>query len=140
MSSTQPLHQSSEQESRQVAEASRQAEWRQPSFLRELFLGSFRFDLIHPFPLPGAERAEFAAFYGALKEFLREHVDPVAIDARGDYPPEVVDGLRKLGAFGMKIPQEYGGLGFTTYEYGRIMELLGSVDGNLSALLSAHQS
>jgi alkylation response protein AidB-like acyl-CoA dehydrogenase len=40
----------------------------------------------------------------------------------------------------MKIPKEYGGLGFTQIEYQKVMELLGSYDGNLSALLSAHQS
>ncbi len=40
----------------------------------------------------------------------------------------------------MKIPKEYGGLGFTNAEYQKVMELLGSWDGNVSALLSAHQS
>ncbi|MEO1086448.1 MAG: acyl-CoA dehydrogenase family protein, partial [Acidobacteriota bacterium] len=129
-----------EQEAMEVAEASRQAEWKQPSFMRELFLGNFRLDLLHPFPLDEAERPEFTAFYNALREFLVEHVDSEEIDATGEYPEAVVDGLRKLGAFGMKIPTEYGGLGFSQVEYGKAMELLGSVDGNLSALLSAHQS
>jgi alkylation response protein AidB-like acyl-CoA dehydrogenase len=133
----------SEEESMAVAEASREKEWKQPSFLRELFLGNFRLELIHPVPLARAEnrqRPEFRAFFDAFKEFLRDHVDPVEIDASGEYPDSVVDGLRKLGAFGMKIPKEYGGLGFTSAEYQLVMQLLGSVDGNLSALLSAHQS
>ena len=52
----------SELESRKVAEASRETEWKQPSFLREMFLGNFRLDLIHPYPLPEQERPEFAAF------------------------------------------------------------------------------
>ena len=138
--SSQDVHHVSELESRKVAEASREEEWKQPSFMREMFLGNFRLDLIHPFPLPAEERAEFTAFYNAFKEFLRDHVDPVQIDATGEYPEQVVDGLRKLGAFGMKIPKKYGGLGFTNVEYQKIMQLLGSVDGNLSALLSAHQS
>jgi len=129
-----------EQEAMQVAEASRQKEWERPSFMRELFLGNFRLDLIHPFPLEQEERPEFVAFYRAFREFVRDHVDSEAIDATGEYPEDVVDGLRKLGAFGMKIPKEYGGLGFSQIEYGKIMELLGSVDGNLTALLSAHQS
>jgi alkylation response protein AidB-like acyl-CoA dehydrogenase len=130
----------SELESRKVAEASRETEWKQPSFLREMFLGNFRLDLIHPYPLPAAERPEFGAFYNAIKEFLRDEVDPVEIDATGEYPDHVVDGLRKLGAFGMKISKKYGGLGFSNVEYQRVMQLLGSIDGNLSALLSAHQS
>src|SRR5215203_4750752 len=134
------LEQISELESRKVAEASRETEWKQPSFLREMFLGNFRLDLIHPYPQPEQERSEFAAFYNAIKEFLRDQVDPVEIDATGEYPEHVVDGLRKLGAFGMKIPTKYGGLGFSSVEYQKVMELLGSIDGNLSALLSAHQS
>jgi hypothetical protein len=129
-----------EREARRVAEASRETEWRQPGFLRELFLGRFRLDLLHPFPLEEEERPEFASFYRAMQEFLREHVDPRRIDETGEYPPAVVEGLKKLGAFGMKIPVEYGGLGFTASEYARVMELLGSWDANVAALLSAHQS
>ena len=130
----------SERESLKVAEASRQQEWAQPSFMRELFLGNFRLDLVHPYPLPGAERPEFTAFYEEMKRFLREDVDSVEIDATGEYPEPVIEHLRKMGAFGMKIPKEYGGLGFTNGEYQKVMQLLGSVDGNIVALLSAHQS
>jgi len=129
----------SEQESLQVAEASREAEWRRPSFLRELFLGRFRLDLIHPFPEAPA-RPAFAEFYAKFKAFLAEKVDAAGIDRTGEYPPEVVAGLKKLGAFGMKIPQEYGGLGFTQTEYDTVMKLLGVSDANVTALLSAHQS
>jgi alkylation response protein AidB-like acyl-CoA dehydrogenase len=131
---------SSERESLQVAEASRQAEWKEPSFMRELFLGDFRLDLVHPYPLAGEDRPEFAAFHRRLEAFLRDEVDSAAIDATGEYPEHVLDGLRRMGAFGMKISKEYGGLGFSNAEYGRIMQLLGSADGNLVALLSAHQS
>jgi alkylation response protein AidB-like acyl-CoA dehydrogenase len=130
----------SERESLKVAEASRQQEWAQPSFMRELFLGNFRLDLVHPYPLPGAERPEFTAFYDEMKRFLREDVDSVEIDATGEYPEAAIEHLRKMGAFGMKIPKEYGGLGFTNAEYQKVMQLLGSVDGNIVALLSAHQS
>ena len=129
-----------ERESLKVAEASRQAEWEKPSFMREFFLGSFRLDLVHPFPLPGTERPEFAAFYTKFRDFLKHEVDPVEIDATGEYPDGVLAGLRRLGAFGMKIPAKYGGLGFSNVEYNRVMTLIGTYDGNLAALLSAHQS
>ena len=129
-----------ERESLKVAEASRQQEWHQPSFMRELFLGNFRLDIVHPYPLPGVERPEFTAFYDEMKRFLREDVDSVEIDATGEYPEPVIETLRKMGAFGMKIPKEYGGLGFTNAEYQKVMQLLGSVDGNIVALLSAHQA
>jgi hypothetical protein len=130
----------SEREALEVAEASREKEWTRPSFMREMFLGNFRLDLIHPYPEEPSPGPEFSAFYESLKELLRTQGDPVQIDATGEYPPDLLDSLRKLGAFGMKIPQEYGGLGFTNTEYQQVMELLGSWDGNLSALLSAHQS
>jgi alkylation response protein AidB-like acyl-CoA dehydrogenase len=126
--------------SREVAEASRETEWQGAGFMRDLFLGKLRLELIHPYPLTGPERPEFSRFYDALEKFLREQVDPVAIDESGEYPPQVIDGLRRLGAFGMKVPLEYGGLGLNQVEYGRVMQLLGSYDANLTALLSAHQS
>jgi alkylation response protein AidB-like acyl-CoA dehydrogenase len=126
--------------SRQVAEAAREAEWKGAGFLRELFLGKLRMDLIHPYPLGGAERPEFQRFYAAMERFLREEVDPVEIDETGEYPRAVLEGLRRLGAFGMKVPTEYGGLGLSQVEYGKVMQLLGSWDANVSALLSAHQS
>jgi hypothetical protein len=132
--------QTTERESLKVAEASRQAEWEKPSFMRELFLGRLRLDLVHPFPLSAEWRPEFKDFYDRLVGFLRDEVDSAEIDASGEYPPHVIDGLRRLGAFGMKIPVRYGGLGFTNVEYNRVMTLLGSLDGNLCALLSAHQS
>lgn len=129
-----------EQESRQVAEESRETEWTGRGFLRELFLGQFSLDLVYPFPHAQQERPEFTKFYNDLRDFLLTKVDSVAIDETGEYPEQVVDGLRKLGAFGMKIPKEYGGLGFNVSEYCRVMEMVGSYDGNITALLSAHQS
>lgn len=130
----------SERESLQVAEAARQKEWREPSFLREMFLGNFELHLIRPIPDQIRERREFTEYHRRFREFLEENVDPVAIDERGEYGQELVDGLKRLGAFGMKIPVEYGGLGFNQVEYGKMMELVGSFDGSLCALLSAHQS
>jgi alkylation response protein AidB-like acyl-CoA dehydrogenase len=130
----------SEQESRTIAEESREKEWAGRTFLRELFLGNFLLEHIHPFPAVRQERPEFTQFYEELRRFLREQVDPVAIDERGEYPEEVVDGLRRLGAFGIKIPKEYGGLGFSVSEYTTVMQMVGSYDSNIAALLSAHQS
>lgn len=129
-----------EQRSRAVAEASRETEWKRAAFLRELFLGNYRLDLVHPFPDPPPDRPAFRGFYDGLEAFLKKEVDPVEIDATGEYPERVVEGLKRLGAFGMKIPVEYGGLGLTHPEYVKTMELLGSHDANVTALLSAHQA
>lgn len=131
----------SEQESRQVAEAAREAEWTAPSFVRELFLGNFRLDLIHPYPEQTPEdRAKTDAYLEKIGAFLRENVDPDEIDRTGELPPDLVQGLRDIGAFGLKIPEEYGGVGLSQVGYGRTIELITSIDGNLTALVSAHQS
>ncbi|TAH37033.1 MAG: acyl-CoA dehydrogenase [Planctomycetota bacterium] len=129
-----------EREARKTAESARESKWRGHSFLKDLFLGRFRLDLVHPYPAETPERPKFRDFYGRLRRLLEEKVDPAAIDTSGEYPPEVVRGLAEIGAFGMKIPEEYGGLGLTHPEYVRAMELLGSHDANVTALLSAHQA
>ncbi len=129
-----------EAEARRVAEEARETEWSAPSFLKELFLGNFRLDLVHPFPEAPPERAEFRAFSDAMTAFLATEVDADAIDREGKIPSRVVKRLAELGAFGMKVPPEYGGLGLTQREYGEILKLVSSWDGNLVTLLSAHQS
>jgi alkylation response protein AidB-like acyl-CoA dehydrogenase len=127
------------QRSREIAEQSRAKSWQGSSFLRELFLGKLRTDLLPP--TPGAsERHEFRMFYSELKRFLRDEVDPAALDERGEYPERMIEGLRELGAFGLKIDRKHGGLGFNHREYVEVMQLLGSYCGNTTALLSAHQS
>jgi alkylation response protein AidB-like acyl-CoA dehydrogenase len=131
----------SEKEARQVAEAARETEWRKPSFCKGLFLGRFDLDLIHPHPQPTPEaRAKGEAYLEKLERFLREEVDPAVIERDAQIPDTVVKGLKQLGAFGMKIPEEYGGLGLTQTYYNKALALVGSWNGAMGALLSAHQS
>ena len=128
-------------EAREVAEAARETEWRGDSFVRELFEGRLRLDLLHPFPQPDpAEEERARPFMEALERVLRDEVDGDEIDRTGQVPPNVVEALRDIGAFGIKIPREYGGLGLSQHSYTRAIRLVASVDGSLTALLSAHQS
>jgi alkylation response protein AidB-like acyl-CoA dehydrogenase len=128
-------------ESREMAEASRQTEWAAPSFAAELFMGRFRPELVHPFPEQDpADRAEGDAFLAELGAFLRERVDPVAIDRDEEVPDDVLRGLIDMGAFGMKIPREYGGLGLSQLNYNRAVALVASHCASTAVWLSAHQS
>jgi alkylation response protein AidB-like acyl-CoA dehydrogenase len=130
-----------EQEAREVAEAAREKDWEAPSFVRELFEGSFRLDLVHPFPeMDPAEVERARPFMERLERFLAEKVDSARIDREGKIPADVIQGLRDIGAFGIKIPVEYGGVGLSQTGYTHAMALVTSVDGNLTALLSAAQS
>jgi alkylation response protein AidB-like acyl-CoA dehydrogenase len=131
----------SEKEARQVAEAARETEWKLPSFGKELFLGNFCLDLIHPQPKVAPERVEKGErFLAALREFLENEVDPLEIERDAKIPDRVIDGLKKLGALGMKVPEQYGGLGLSQVYYNRALALAGSSHSALSTLLSAHQS
>jgi alkylation response protein AidB-like acyl-CoA dehydrogenase len=130
----------SEREARQVAEAARESEWTKPSFVRELFLGRLRMDLIDPFPKPEvADGARGEDFLNKLEAFLRS-LDAEELDKEPGIPEEVLSGLRELGAFGIKIPTEYGGLGLSQTTYARAMALCGSHSSTIGTLLSAHQS
>jgi alkylation response protein AidB-like acyl-CoA dehydrogenase len=130
----------SEEQARAVAEESRESGWDKPSLAKELFLGRFPLDLIHPFPEPSDdEAAKTRDFLAKLREFL-DSVDGSVIERDAQIPDECVKGLAELGCFGMKIPSEYGGLGLTQVAYNRALMLVSTVHASLGALLSAHQS
>ncbi|MCB9665329.1 MAG: acyl-CoA dehydrogenase family protein [Alphaproteobacteria bacterium] len=128
-----------EEQARELVEQSRESEWKGKGFLKELFLGNFRVDWIDPWPetelSPG-----YLDFATRLERFMETTVDSERIDTTGEYGDDVIAGFAKLGAFGMKIPKKYGGLGFTNVEYCKALEIIGRYDGNCVALISAHQS
>jgi alkylation response protein AidB-like acyl-CoA dehydrogenase len=131
----------SEKQAREVAEAAREAEWKLPSFGKELFMGNFRLDLIHPQPRLDPQAVEKGErFLAQLREFLQAEVDPLEIERDAKIPDHVIDGLKRLGALGMKVSEEYGGLGLSQVYYNRALALAGTWNASLSALLSAHQS
>ena len=130
-----------EHEARAVAESARETTWEAPSFVRELFLGKLDLGLIHPWPEPDADEQRRAEpFLATLEQFVREKVDAERIERDARIPAETIQGLRDIGAFGIKIPTEYGGLGLSQYTYCRAMSLISTVSSPLVALLSAHQS
>jgi alkylation response protein AidB-like acyl-CoA dehydrogenase len=130
-----------ERAARKVAEEAREKEWRRPSFGKQLFLGDLRLDLIHPHPEPAPEAvAKGEEFLAKLREFLELKGDGNVIERDARIPDELIKGLKELGAFGMKIPTQYGGLGLGQVYYQRALMLAGSVHPSLTALLSAHQS
>jgi len=130
-----------QREALELAEAARDPLEDRGSFASNLFIGRYDFDRIYPYPAQSAEdRAAGESFLQNLETYLRDYVDPDEIDRTGEIPPENFAGLAQIGAFGIKVPQKYGGLGLSQYSYGRAAVLLGSWDGNVAALVSAHQS
>jgi hypothetical protein len=115
------------EDARNVAEAARETSWERPSFAKGLYLGDFDLGLIHPHPESTAEETEQGdAFLIAVEDYART-LDASIIERDAKIPDEYIAGLAKLGVFGMKIPQEYGGLGLNLTYYGRALAILGSV-------------
>jgi alkylation response protein AidB-like acyl-CoA dehydrogenase len=125
----------------EMTEAARETTIGMVGFAGKLFMGSCDFAQVHPFPEQSPhDRDQGDAFLLRLETFLRQKVDPDEIDRTGEIPENVITELGRMGAFGIKVPTQYGGLGLSQTNYSRAAVLLGSYDANLTALLSAHQS
>ena len=125
----------------ETAEAARETEWTEPSFVGELFMGRLQAALLFPFPnQDDADRKIGDKLLEKLKKFLAKEVDADAIDRDKEIPEKVIEGFRKLGLFGIKLPKENGGLGLSQINYNRIIQLIASHCASSAVLLSAHQS
>src|SRR5207249_5782706 len=106
-----------------------------------LFLGRFVADWIMPYPtIAQAERERLAGALTELRAFLDTSLNPSAIDRRADIPREVIDGLARLGVFGMTAPKEVGGRGLSQMAYCRVMEEIGSRCASTSIFVNVQHS
>jgi alkylation response protein AidB-like acyl-CoA dehydrogenase len=110
------------------------------SFMAGLYEGRPDFDLLLPPEEPAEERAAGEAYCKTIQSFLTAHVDPDEIERTAKIPDSVLQGLFKLGAFGMKIPKEYGGLGFSYKNYGRVLTVIASWSNILALTVAVPQS
>lgn len=125
----------------EMAEDARETGIARPSFAGQLFMGNFASNLLLPFPLqPQGEEAEAEKFIAQLTDILKNHLDPDEVDISGEIPKTVIAKLAELGAFAIKIPKEYGGLGFSQSTYNRAIMKVSSYCAATAVLLSAHQS
>src|SRR5258708_28054356 len=136
-----PGAQVSEAQARAVAEQAREAEWALPSFGKQLFLGDFQLGLIHPHPRQSEDaRRRGEEFCARMRDFCETSVNSAQIERDARIPDETVKGLAAIGAFGMKIPPAFGGLGLTNLYYNRALSIAGPAAPAIAALLAAHQS
>jgi len=125
----------------EVAESAREQEWKHPSFAQQLFMGTFAHQMITDFPVQTEEDKKTGdEFIATLDAYLQKHLDAEQVDATRTVPQDVVDELFRMGAFAMKVPKQYGGLGFTQVNYNRVMMHVASYCASTAVLLSAHQS
>lgn len=124
----------------QVTEAARESH-DDLSFVAQLFMGNWAPGKLYPVTEVDAdEKTRADKFLADLAAFLKAHVDPDEIDRTGEIPDAVLAGLARLGAYGIKVPRAYGGLGFSQTTYCRACQLIASHCVNTFAHLSIHQS
>ena len=128
-------------DAREVAESAREDTRAKPSFAAELFLGHLDAALVHPFPEQSeAEREKADPVLRDIEQVLREEIDPDVVDRTREIPMAAIARLHEAGAFRLKLPVEYGGLGFGQVNYGRAAAMVASWCGSTAILLSGHQS
>ena len=111
------------------------------SFAGDIFMGAVNFKNVHPYPTQTSKDKKIGnKFLLRLKNVFSQHVDSQSIDTEGEIPDSVFEKLAEIGAFCIKIPEKYDGLGLSQTNYARASIITGSQDGNIAALLSAHQS
>jgi acyl-CoA dehydrogenase family protein 9 len=122
-------------------EAQSQARTLLQSPMRALLAGQVPEDTVFPFPeVSGEERETLSAFLDSFRAFARDRIDSARIEREHRISEDVVSGLASLGAFGMTVPETYGGYGFSASAYCRVMEEIGTIDASLAILIGAHLS
>ena len=112
-----------------------------PSFIRGLFLGELREELLHPFPAPDTETLEsLTAILDSFRAFAKEKIDTAKQDHDGKFPDDVRAGMAELGLMGLNIPEAYGGFGAGALVTNRVFGEIGATDPALAVYFGAHQS
>ena len=71
--------------------------------------------------------------------YMQETNDAARNDREEHVPPEIMEQLREMGAFGLQVPAELSGVGLTNTQYARMVELVGGYDLGIGICLGAHQ-
>ena len=110
-------------------------------FIKNLFWGRVREELVFPYPeVSPAEKAKTDALVAELEVYLDTEHPRVQIDQEQFIPEWVVTRLFDMGVMGMTVPETWGGLGLGVASYNRVLEAIGRRCGSTAVMVSAHQS
>ncbi|XP_026518134.2 very long-chain specific acyl-CoA dehydrogenase, mitochondrial-like, partial [Terrapene carolina triunguis] len=112
------------------------------SFAMGMFQGRMSTEQVFPYPsVLTEEQVQFLKeLVGPVSRFFQEVNDPAANDSLERVEDRTMQGLKELGAFGLQIPPELGGLGLSNTQYARLVEIVGLHDLGVGITLGAHQS
>uniref|UniRef100_A0A671W7V6 Very long-chain specific acyl-CoA dehydrogenase, mitochondrial n=1 Tax=Sparus aurata TaxID=8175 RepID=A0A671W7V6_SPAAU len=112
------------------------------SFAANIFKGQVQTAQV--FPYPSAMNEEQEQFLRELVppvcKFFEDVNDPAKNDALEKVEDHTMEGLKEMGAFGLQVPADLGGLGLSNTQYARLVEIVGSHDLGVGITLGAHQS
>lgn len=111
------------------------------SFGLNMFLGRVVPKMTFPYPdvLSEEQRATTQMLLEPTQKFTERH-DPAKHDEQSALTKEVLAELGELGAFGMQVPVEYGGVGLNNSQYARMGEVIAAHDLGVTITMGAHQS
>merc|ERR1719414_986828 len=112
------------------------------SFVQNMFRGMIEHEQAFPYPnvLNGEQRETLEMLVPPTEKFMTEVNDPLKNDALETVPEETVQGMRELGAFGLQVPEDLGGVGLNNTQYARLTEIVGGNDLGIGIFIGAHQS
>ncbi|XP_067622266.1 very long-chain specific acyl-CoA dehydrogenase, mitochondrial isoform X2 [Eurosta solidaginis] len=112
------------------------------SFMLNLFRGKFVSEEVFPYPdvLADEQKELITSLVTPFEKFFSEVNNAARNDETSLIDKEIMDQLWDLGAFGIQVPEEYGGLGLSNTQYGIFCEILGGSDLGIGITLGAHQS
>ncbi|XP_013781569.1 very long-chain specific acyl-CoA dehydrogenase, mitochondrial-like [Limulus polyphemus] len=112
------------------------------SFVMNLFNGQLKSDQVFPFPevLNQEQQETLQMLTDPTAKFFEEVNDPLKNDLIEKVEDNTMEGLREMGAFGMQVPQDLGGVGLNNTQYARLVEVVGKHDLGVGITLGAHQS
>jgi alkylation response protein AidB-like acyl-CoA dehydrogenase len=112
------------------------------SFVQSLCMGVIEEETVVPFPeMRPAEKETLEQVLASVRQLLApREKDFREWDRRGEMPSEFIEELKSFGLFGLVIPEQYGGLGFGSAAYSRVLQEISRYDGSVAVTVGAHSS
>ncbi|KAF6035974.1 ACADVL [Bugula neritina] len=114
------------------------------SFCMNIFRGKAVTEQVFPFPavdvLDEERKETLDALVDPVSKFFEEVNDAAKNDELEKIEDHTLEGLKELGAFGLQVPVDFGGIGLSNTQYARLVEIVGSHDLGVGIALGAHQS
>jgi acyl-CoA dehydrogenase family protein 9 len=108
------------------------------NFLANIYFGTLDMERFHSFR--DLEEDDKTRKIIEKYEKIAEKYPASQVEEQGTVPAELLEELKKIGFFGLNIPEEYGGVGLTIRQYLKMVEVLSVSDLALSLISLAHLS